>query len=195
MGGGYIVVINAAGVAVGPVFVLGTAQIAVFCGCTAVGAGLGISTLRTGITAEGVIAPSGIPVAFQFLTTAIAFGVITVHIAVFVGIHRFRVAVLTVTAGSTFAIGIECVIQPTGITVAFRNGTALRTLGNIAVHVGVFTGIHLRVAMGARSRYRQRQDGHDHHDRQDQTQDFTEFLFQGSFSFPGVAKKKTPQAN
>ena len=104
MGSGYIVVINTAGVAVGPVFVLGTAQITVFGGSTAVGAGLGISTLRTGITAEGVIAPSGIPVAFQFLTTAITLGIIAVHIAVLVGIHRFCTAVLTVTAGSTFSV-------------------------------------------------------------------------------------------
>jgi len=89
---------------VGPVFVLGAVQIAVFGRSAAVGAGFGVAALGTGIAAEGVIAPSGIPVAFQLLTTAITLGIITVHIAVFVGIHRFCTAVLTVTTSSTLAI-------------------------------------------------------------------------------------------
>ena len=55
MGGGYIVIINTAGITVGPVFVLGTTQITVFCGGTAVGAGLGVSALGTGVAAEGMV--------------------------------------------------------------------------------------------------------------------------------------------
>ena len=104
MGSGYIVVINPAGVAVRPVFVLGAVQIAVFGGSTAMGTGFGVSALGTGIAAEGMIAPSGISVTFQLLTTAITLGIIAVHIAVLVGIHRFCTAVLTVTAGSTFSV-------------------------------------------------------------------------------------------
>ena len=86
-------------------------------------------------------------------------------------------------------------IQPAGISPAFCDGSALGTLGNVTVHVGVFHRVHLGVTVGTCRRYRQRQDGHDRDDREDQTQDFTEFLFLGSFSYPGVAKKKTPQAN
>ena len=86
-------------------------------------------------------------------------------------------------------------IQPARISVAFGDGTALCTLGFVAVHVGILHRVHLGVTVGTCRRYRQRQDGHDRDDREDQTQDFTEFLFQGGFSFPGVAKKKTPQAN
>ena len=104
MGSGYIVVINTAGVAVGPVFVLGAVQIAVFGRSAAVGAGFGVAALGTGIAAEGVIAPSRISVAFQLLTTAITLGIIAVHIAVLIGIHRFCTAVLTVTTSSTLAI-------------------------------------------------------------------------------------------
>ena len=104
MGSGYIVIINPAGVTVRPVFMLGAVQITVFGGSTAMGTGFGVSALGTGIAAEGMIAPSGISVTFQLLTTAITLGIIAVHIAVLVGIHRFCTAVLTVTAGSTFSV-------------------------------------------------------------------------------------------
>ena len=80
-------------------------------------------------------------------------------------------------------------IQPSGISVSFGDGTALRTFGNIAVHIGVFHRVHFGVTVRARRRYRQRQNGHDHHDRQDQTQDFTEF-FQSVISFHGIANRK-----
>ena len=104
VGGCYIVVINPAGVTVRPVFMLGAVQITVFGGSTAMGTGFGVSALGTGIAAEGMIAPSGISVTFQLLTTAITLSIIAVHIAVLVGIHRFCTAVLTVTAGSTFSV-------------------------------------------------------------------------------------------
>ena len=104
MGGSHIVIINPTGVAVCPVFMLGAVQITVFGGSTAMGTGFGVSALGTGIAAEGMIAPSGISVTFQLLTTAITLGIIAVHIAVLVGIHRFCTAVLTVTTSSTLAI-------------------------------------------------------------------------------------------
>ena len=104
MGSGYIVIINPAGVTVRPVFMLGAVQITVFGGSTAMGTGFGVSALGTGIAAEGVIAPSGIPVAFQLLSTSVTGSVVAVHIAVFIGIHRPRAAVFTVTTGSTFSV-------------------------------------------------------------------------------------------
>ncbi len=105
VGGGYIVVINPAGVAVGPVFVLGAVQIAVFGRSAAVGAGFGVAALRTAISAENMIRPTGISPAFQFFATAVTLGVIAVHITVFIGINRFRAAVCTfllIATGSTF---------------------------------------------------------------------------------------------
>ena len=104
MGSGYIVIINPAGVTVRPVFMLGAVQITVFGGSTAMGTGFGVSALGTGIAAEGMIAPSGIPVTFQLLTTAITLGIIAVHIAVLIGIHRFCTAVLAIPTSSTLTI-------------------------------------------------------------------------------------------
>ena len=88
----------------GPVFVLGAVQIAIFGRSAAVGAGFGVTALGTGIAAEGVIAPSGIPVAFQLLSASVTGSVVAVHIAIFIGIHRPRAAVFTVTTGSTFSV-------------------------------------------------------------------------------------------
>ena len=68
------------------------------------GAGFGVTALGTGIAAEGMIAPSGIPVTFQLLTTAITLGIIAVHIAVLIGIHRFCTAVLAIPTSSTLTI-------------------------------------------------------------------------------------------
>ena len=112
--------------------------------------GFGISALSAGIAAEGVIAPSGIAVAFQLLTASVAGCIVAVHVTVFVGIYRFGSAVLAITASCTFTVGIECVIQPAGVSISFRDGSALRTLGFIAVHVGVFHRIYLGIGMGAR---------------------------------------------
>jgi hypothetical protein len=126
MGGGYIVIINTAGITVCPVFMLATGKITVLCRCTGMRTGFGISALRTGIAAEGVIAPPGIPVAFHFFPASVTGCVVAVHIAVFIGIYRFCAAVLAVITGSTFPVGIECVIQPARISVAFGDGTALR---------------------------------------------------------------------
>ena len=68
------------------------------------GAGFGVAALGTGITTEGVIAPSGISVSFQLLSASVTGSVVAVHIAVFIGIHRPRAAMFTVTAGSTFSV-------------------------------------------------------------------------------------------
>ena len=87
-----------------PVFVLRAVQIAVFCSCAAMGTRFGIAALGTAISREGVIAPSGIAIAFQFCAAAIALGVVAVHIAVFISIYGFRAAVLTVAAGRTLAV-------------------------------------------------------------------------------------------
>ena len=105
MGGGYIVIINPTGVAVGPVFVLGTGQIAVLCGGTAVRACFGVSALGTAISAKNMIRPARISPSLQFLAAAVALGIIAVHITVFIGINRFRAAVcafLLIATGSTF---------------------------------------------------------------------------------------------
>ena len=134
-----------------------------------------------------MVLPIGIAPSFKRLSASVAICVIAVHIAVFVGVHLLGAAVLTKSAGSTFATGIECVIQPAGISPAFGDSAAFGTFRFITVHIFVFTGINLGVTMRACRRYRQRQDRHDHHDRQDQTQDFTEFLFQngGLLSWSG----------
>ena len=55
MGGGYIVIIDAAGITVGPVLVLGTIQITVFCRCTGVGTRFGVSAFGTCVAAEGMV--------------------------------------------------------------------------------------------------------------------------------------------
>ena len=105
MGGGYIVIINSAGIAVGPVFVLGTGQIAVLCGGTAVRACFCVSALGTAISAKNMIRPTGISPSLQFFSAAVALVIITVHITVFVRINRFRAAVcafLLIATGSTF---------------------------------------------------------------------------------------------
>ena len=90
-----------------------------------------------------MVLPIGIAPSFKRLSASVAICVIAVHIAVFVGVHLLGAAVLTKSAGSTFATGIECVIQPAGISPAFGNSAALRTLGDIAVHFTILGGIHL----------------------------------------------------
>lgn len=51
-----------------------------------------------------MVRPSGIPVTFYLLTTAITIRIIAVHIGVLVGVYGFGTAVLTVTAGRTLAV-------------------------------------------------------------------------------------------
>ena len=108
------------------------------------------------------------PPTGHLLTTILAVGYITVLVVVFVGISRFCFAVLTVSASSTLPRTVVGMILPSGISVSLCYSAALGTFGFVAVR--------------ASCRYRQRKNGHDHHDRQDQTQEFTEILFQGGFS-------------
>ena len=172
MGGSHIVIINPTGVAVCPVFVLGAVQITVFGGSTAMGTGFGVSALGTGIAAEGVIAPSGISVSVQLASAAITLCVIAVHIGVFIGVNCFCVAVFAVSAGCTFSVAVESMVKPAGVSPALGDSSALGTLGFVAVHIGVFHRVNLRVAVGAGGEHRHRQDGHDHQNGEKRTQNF-----------------------
>ena len=108
-------------------------------------AGFGVSAFRAAVSGEGMVFPIGITPSFKRLSASVAICVIAVHIAVFVSVHLLGIAVLTKSAGSTFTIGIECVVQPAGISPAFGNSAALRTLGDIAVHFTILSGLHLCV--------------------------------------------------
>ena len=136
------------------------------------GTGFCISALGTGVAAERVIAPSGITISVQFASAAIARCVITVHIGIFIGIDSFGVAVFAVSAGGAFSAAIESMVKPAGVSPALGDSSALGTLGFIAVHIGVFHCVHLRVAVGTRSKHRHRQDGHDHQNGEKCAQNF-----------------------
>ena len=139
------------------------------------GTGFCISALRTGVSAEGMIAPSGITVSVQFASASITRCIIAVHIPVFVGIDGLRVGVGTfflISADGTFVGTVEAVIVPSGISPSFSDRAAFRTLGLIAVHLLVFDGVYFRVAMGAGGKHRHRQDGHNHQNGEKRTQNF-----------------------
>lgn len=139
------------------------------------GTGFCVSALGAGISAENVIVPTGIAPALQFLAAGIALGVIAVHIAVFVGIDGLRTGVgafFLIPAGSTFVGAVERVVEPAGVPPSLSHRAALRTLGLVAVHILVLTGVHLGIAVGAGGKNRHRQDGHNHQYREKRTQNF-----------------------
>ena len=139
------------------------------------GTGFCVSALGAGISAENMVAPSGIAPSLQFLTAGIALGVIAVHIAVFIGIDSFAAAVDTfflIPASGAFVGTVECVVKPAGVAPAFGDRSTFRTLGLVAVHILVFTGVHLGITVGAGGEYRHRQDRHDHQNGEKRAQNF-----------------------
>ena len=153
-------------------FMLRTAVIGVHGSAVGMGTGFCISALGTGIAAEGVIAPSGITIPIQLASAAITRCVITVHIGVFIGINSLDIAVFAVSAGCTFSVAVEIMVKPAGVSPSFGHRSALGTLGFVAVHIGVFHCVHLRVTVGAGGENRHRQDGHDHQNGETRTQNF-----------------------
>ena len=161
--------------ALGCNFMLGTAVIGINRSAVIMGTGFCEAAVFTGIAVENVVIPSGIAPSFQLLAAGFALGVITVHIAVFVGIDGLRVGVGTfflIPADGTFIFAVETVVVPSSISPAFGDRAAFRTLGLVAVHIGVFHCVHLRVAVGAGGKHRHRQDGHDHQNGEKRTQNF-----------------------
>ena len=156
--------------AFGSHFMLRTAVIGVHGSAVGMGTGFGVLALGTGIAAEGVIAPSGISVSIQLASASIARCVITVHIGIFVGVNSLCIAVFAVSAGCTFSVAVESMVKPAGIAPSFGHCSALGTLGLIAVHIGVFHCVHLRVTVGTSGKHRHRQDGHDHQNGEKRTQ-------------------------
>ena len=139
------------------------------------GTGFCVSALRAGISAENVVTPTGIAPSLQFLTAGIALGVIAVHIAVFIGIDSFAAAMGTfflIPAGGAFVGTVECVVEPSGVAPSLGHRAAFRTLGLVAVHILVLTGVHLGITVRAGSEHRHRQDGHNHQHREKCTQNF-----------------------
>ena len=157
--------------AFGCYFVLRSAVIGVHGSAVGMGTGFGVLALRTGIAAEGVIAPSGVTIAIQLASAAIARCIITVHIGIFIGVNCFCITVFAVSAGCTFS-SAECMVQPTGISPPFCYNPTLRTLGFVAVHICVFHRVHLRIAVRAGGKHRHWQDGHDHQNGEKCTQNF-----------------------
>ena len=96
------------------------------------------------------------------------------HIPVFIGVNGLCIAVFAVSAGCTFSVAVESMVKPAGVSPALGNSSALGTLGFVAVHIGVFHCVHLRVAVGAGGENRHRQDGHDHQNGEKRTQNFRE---------------------
>ena len=94
------------------------------------------------------------------------------HIPVFVGVNSLCITVFAVSAGCTFSVAVEIMVKPAGVAPSFGHRSALGTLGLIAVHIGVFHCVHLRVAVGAGGKHRHRQDGHDHQNGEKRTQNF-----------------------
>ena len=158
--------------AFGSHFMLRTAVIGVHGSAVGMGTGFCISALGTGIAAERVIAPSGITITIQFTSAAITRCIKAVHIPVFIRVDSLCVAVFAVSAGCTFSVAVEIMVKPAGVAPAFGHRPALGTLGLIAVHIGVFHRVHLRVAVGAGGKRRHRQDGHDHQNGEKRTQNF-----------------------
>ena len=166
------IVADPAVTAFGCYFMLRSAVIGVHGSAVGMGTGFGVLALRTGIAAEGVIAPSGISVSIQLASAAITLCVIAVHIPVFVRVDSLCVAVFTVSAGCTFSVAVEIMVKPAGVAPSFGHRSALGTLGLIAVHLLIFDGVNLCVAVGTGSKHRHRQDGHDHQNREKRTQNF-----------------------
>ena len=158
--------------AFGSHFMLRTAVIGVHGSAVGMGTGFCISALGTGIAAEGVIAPSGITIPIQLASAAITRCVITVHIGIFIGINSLGIAVFAIPTGCTLPIAVESMVKPAGVAPSFGHRSALGTFGLVAVHIGVFHCVHLRVAVGAGGKHRHRQDGHDHQNGEKRTQNF-----------------------
>ena len=153
-------------------FMLRSAVIGVHGSAVGMGTGFGVLALGTGIAAEGVIAPSGISVSVQLASAAITRCVITVHIPVFVGVNGLCITVFAVSAGCTFSVAVESMVKPAGVAPAFGHRPALGTFRFVAVHIGVFHCVHLRVTVGAGGKNRHRQDGHDYQNSEKRTQNF-----------------------
>ena len=165
--------------ALGCNFMLGTAVIGINRSAVIMGTGFCEAAVFTGIAVENVVIPSGIAPSFQLLAAGFALGVITVHIAVFVGIDGLRVGVGTfflIPADRTFVTAVEAVVIPSGISPAFGDGTTFRTLGLATMHFLVFDGVHLRIAVGTGGKHRHRQDGHNHQYGEKRTQKFRKIL-------------------
>ena len=138
-------------------------------------AGFCVSALGAGISAENMVAPSGIAPSLQFLAAGITLGIIAVHISVFVGVDGLAAAVsalFLIPAGCAFIGTVECVVKPAGVAPAFGDRSTFRTLGLVAVHFLIFDGVHLGIAVGTRSEHRHRQDGHDHQNGEKRAQNF-----------------------
>jgi len=136
--------------------VLRTAVICVSGIAVGMGTGFGKSALRTGIAAVNMVTPPGISVPIQLLTAGITGGIIAVHIPVFVGVYRFCTgmdAFLLVPADGTLVGTIETMIFPSGIAPSVGDRAAFRTLGLVAVHLLIFDGVHLRVAVRTRGEH------------------------------------------
>ena len=150
---GCSIVGDSAVTALGCDFMLGTAVIGVNRPAVIVRTGLCETAVFAGIAVENMVIPSGISPSLQLFAAGFALGVIAVHIAVFIGIDGLRVGVgafFLIPADRTFVITVEAVIVPSGISPTFGDCAAFRTLGLVAVHLLVFDGVYLRVAVGTR---------------------------------------------
>ena len=144
------VVSDSAVTAFGCNFMLGTAVIGVNRSAVIVGTGLCETAVFAGIAVENMVIPSGVTPSLQFFAAGFALGIIAVHIAVFIGIDRFRVGVgafFLIPADRTFVITVKAVIVPSGVTPPFGDRATLGTLGFVAVHFLVFDGIHFFVVV------------------------------------------------
>ena len=94
------------------------------------------------------------------------------HIPVFVGVNGLCITVFAVSAGCTFSVAVESMVKPAGIAPSFGYRSALGTFRFVAVHIGVFHRVNLRVAVGTGGEHRHRQDGHDHQNGEKRTQNF-----------------------
>ena len=154
---------------------LGTAVIGIDGSAVIMGTGFCETAVFTGIAVENMVIPSGIAPSFQLLAAGFALCIITVHIAVFVGIDGLRVGMGTfflIPADGTLIFAVETVVVPSGISPSFSDRAAFRTLGLVAVHFLVFDGLHLCVVVRAGGENRHRQDRHDHQNGEKSTQNF-----------------------
>ena len=167
-------------------FVLGTGSVFILPGIVRVGAALGVPAEGAGVAVERMVFPSGIAPSRQGLSAGIALRVIRMLIRVLILADfrggRMGAGFLLMSAYAD-AGGVVAVVFPTGIAPALLHFAADRALALIRVHLFVLDHVDLRPVVGAG---RRSGDGHqpeERDDRQQQGQDFGEFLHLGNTSF------------